>query len=70
MLPLKASLVLADAAQGEMTTLRRIARNADAPVVVARGDVERALDCLGPAPSSKHSRRLPARRPLRLPLAA
>jgi len=64
-------LVLADAAQPEsMRKLRRMARKADAPIVVTRGDVERALDCLGPATSTEPPRWLPPHRPSHMSLAA
>ena len=63
--------VLPDVAQSDsMATLQDIAKKADAPVIVARADMERALDCLGPLVSTDRARRSSPRRTLYLPLAA
>ncbi|GAA0337653.1 hypothetical protein GCM10009087_55110 [Sphingomonas oligophenolica] len=52
-----------------MNMLRRISKAADAPVVVAKLDVEHALGCLGPS-EVEESTYLPPRREYALPLAA
>ena len=63
-------LVLPDAAASDgAVMLRGIARKANAPIVVARRDVEHALDCLGPVVASSVARPAP-RRPAFAQLAA
>lgn len=63
--------VLPDVAYSDsITTLRAIAKKADAPVVVARADTERALDCLGPTVSSGRTGWSSPRQTVHIPLAA
>lgn len=63
--------VLPDVAQSDsMATLRAIAKEADAPVIVARADTERALECLGPTTALNEAYRSSPRRNAHFPLAA
>lgn len=64
-------LVLPDITHPDsMTVLRGIAKQAHAPVIVARADMERALDCLGPVVSSERVRWSSPQPVARVPLAA
>jgi hypothetical protein len=63
--------VLPDVAQSDsMATLRAIAKEADAPVIVACAGTERALECLGPSAAIDGADLSSPRPTIRIPLAA